>query len=254
MNNNINFIEGECLKRKRKPKAWCGDCFQFFEYGPNAKICKEHLTKGKCNLVECRKKSLSCVRKFPNTNSENRHTYCITKIEVDQWDNKAKLRDSKKRSETKFEEIKNEFLINNSVNISNNNNIVSLIDTLDNLQFSEGEKEPGFEDDLLGQFNNIYFNESNKVTIKESKGTQTDESLLLDDDIDLDKIFEMIYKSTKIPKGVLNKLKSLFKRKGIFTGKILKLLIKSNKAWTEDFKKQCPQIEGIALYLENILN
>lgn len=79
-------------KNKLKIKAWCGDCFQFFESGPSAKICKDHLTKGKCNLIECKKSSsVNCVRKFPNTNSENRHTYCLNSEQVRDFDESLKI-------------------------------------------------------------------------------------------------------------------------------------------------------------------
>jgi hypothetical protein len=236
-------LDEDCLRRKRKPKAWCGDCFQFFEYGPNAKICKDHIIKGKCNLIECRKKSLSCVRKFPNTNSENRHTYCITKLEVDKWESRFKLQEclGKKHNDS-FGPF------NKANSNSPKSDICHLMNTLDNLQF---EEDP-FDEDLLGQFNNVNFNDGKFVKM-ETKATQTDDEIIYDD-IDIDKLFEMIQNVTKIPKGILKKLKSAFKRKGIFTSKILKLIIKSNKTWVEDFKKACPQIEGISLYLENLLN
>lgn len=45
--------EGEMIgksKIKRKIRAWCGLCYQFFENGPTAKVCKDHYQKGKCNL------------------------------------------------------------------------------------------------------------------------------------------------------------------------------------------------------------
>jgi hypothetical protein len=249
-------LDEDCLRRKRKPKAWCGDCFQSFEYGPNAKICKDHLFKGKCNLIECRKKSLSCVRKFPNTNSENRHTYCITRLEVDKWDGRSKLQEGVGKKQN------DDFVFNISPlkDASNNtppksNNLSGLINTLDNLGFEEEELFD--EDDLLGQFNKVCFNDKGKLVMLESKGTQTDgyrNADFYDEDIDIDCLFERIQSGTKIPKGILKKLKSAFKRKGIFTSKILKLMIRSNKTWTEDFKKSCPQIEGVSLYIENLLN
>jgi hypothetical protein len=94
---NVDNIKERLLKlKKRKVKAWCGECFQSFENGPFAKVCKEHVVKGKCNLVECKKKIFSsngadCVRKFPNTNSENRHTYCISEIDIKNWEEQCKI-------------------------------------------------------------------------------------------------------------------------------------------------------------------
>lgn len=97
-NKNVdNSKEGLHNKiKKRKVKAWCGECFQSFENGPFAKVCKEHVIKGKCNLVECKKKIFNssvaeCVRKFPNTNSENRHTYCISDLDIKNWEEQCKI-------------------------------------------------------------------------------------------------------------------------------------------------------------------
>jgi hypothetical protein len=54
------------------------------------------LSKGKCNLVECTKKLINdegipCIRRFPNINSENRHTHCICEDDVDEWDPKVQI-------------------------------------------------------------------------------------------------------------------------------------------------------------------
>lgn len=79
-------------KNQPKIRAWCGECFQFFENGPHAKICIDHINKGFCNLIECKKNSeIKCIRKFPNTNSENRHTYCIDEASIREYDNNIKL-------------------------------------------------------------------------------------------------------------------------------------------------------------------
>ena len=106
--------------KKIKVKAWCGECFQFFENGPFAKVCREHLTKGKCNLVECTKKlinedGINCARKFPNINSENRHTYCLTQEEVKDWDDKVKIQNClgvKRNADRNYEKSKSSITIN----------------------------------------------------------------------------------------------------------------------------------------------
>mmetsp|Transcript_33372 Transcript_33372/g.37906 ORF Transcript_33372/g.37906 Transcript_33372/m.37906 type:complete len:419 (+) Transcript_33372:50-1306(+) len=71
-----------------KIKAWCGHCFMTFENGPGSKIVHNHLTK-KCDGYNCFKPQEGdkvCVRKFPNTNSANRHTYCYSREVVEGWD------------------------------------------------------------------------------------------------------------------------------------------------------------------------
>lgn len=77
--------------KRRKIRAWCGECYQTFENGPLSKQSFDHLNKNNCNLIECRKtintgNNFKCVRKFKNINSENRHTYCIDMNEVNKWD------------------------------------------------------------------------------------------------------------------------------------------------------------------------
>ena len=85
------FIDTCDPSKRRKIRAWCGECFQTFENGPLSKQCLDHLNKKNCDLIECRKTSnnnsnLKCVRRFKNINSENRHTYCIDMNEVYKWD------------------------------------------------------------------------------------------------------------------------------------------------------------------------
>ena len=94
-NNNCDFYtpKKKSNKRVNKIKAWCGDCYQFFENGPFSKNCKDHFLKKNCNLYGCNKLSneYKCVRKFPNINSENRHTYCISENEIQNWDSSLQI-------------------------------------------------------------------------------------------------------------------------------------------------------------------
>lgn len=86
------YIDTGDPSKRRKIRAWCGECFQTFENGPLSKQCLDHLNKKNCNLIECRKtlnnkiNNFKCVRRFKNINSENRHTYCIDMNEVKKWD------------------------------------------------------------------------------------------------------------------------------------------------------------------------
>ena len=75
-----------------KIRAWCGDCFQYFESNPLSKICLYHVQKANCNLVSCNKNTnIECIRKFPNKNSENRHTHCVDITQVKNWDENLKI-------------------------------------------------------------------------------------------------------------------------------------------------------------------
>ena len=183
-------------KKKIKIRAWCGDCYQFFENGPFSKVCKTHLNKGKCNLVGCTKQlitKIECKRKFPNINSENRHTHCIGEDDLSSWDINYNLQNclGNKRSSDKYYEKQGKILLNNkttkieenvneenenlkkeksnefenlnfdlAVNYTNNNcNYVSLIDEINNLNFFEGEKYT-LDDNLIKDFGNFNFNTS----------------------------------------------------------------------------------------------
>jgi hypothetical protein len=382
--------------KKIKVKAWCGECFQFFENGPFAKVCREHLTKGKCNLVECTKKlinedGVNCTRKFPNINSENRHTYCLTEDEVKEWDEKTKIQNClgvKRNSDRNYEKSKSSISVNkqnkysndddNEIKInkktptntsknyfctfkdnkngknksSNSNNkltdearyefdlnfenlfpqtnnqnyVCNLIDEINNLNFVEGEKT-FIDDKLINEFNNIYFgspqkcekveihkekkiykidinnninitnndnksidiakekkeeskenpsvsneneaeekinktNENNNLSINQIIESKNNSSLnnyneFIQDEEKIDTIFDKIHNTSKIPKSVLNKIKSAFKKKGILNAKILRLYRDKNKSWDfliDNFKNICSQIEGVTLCLENILD
>ena len=125
--NKANIEMRKEIKNKKRKKikirAYCNKCYQFFENGPYSKICKNHLEK-KCNLIECQKFNKngdnSCIRKFTNINSANRHTHCLTKEDIELWDTKCEIQKclgkKKKESDNKFLDI-----INNVDNNSNSN-------------------------------------------------------------------------------------------------------------------------------------
>ena len=96
--NNSTFIDMKAFPKHKhrktlKIKAYCGKCYQFFQNGPNSKICQEHLNK-QCNLISCQKhhKNYMCIRKFPNTNSANRHTHCLKREDVVHWNDEYEIR------------------------------------------------------------------------------------------------------------------------------------------------------------------
>ena len=121
--------EGKNKKRKKiKIRAYCNKCYQFFENGPYTKICRNHLEKD-CNLIECQKFKQNgdnpCIRKFPNINSANRHTHCLTKKDIEVWDPKCEIQKclgKKKESDNKFSDIINDGNENNDKNINYNKN------------------------------------------------------------------------------------------------------------------------------------
>lgn len=279
MNNTIE----ELKNKKRKVKAWCCDCFQFFENGPYAKVCQDHLSKGNCNVVECKKKlllSTNCIRKFPNTNSENRHTHCISKEEVETWDQKSMIQNCLGQKRPADQDISNEVNITKhnkestftevsikTINEEELNNLVNLqlmklndeyelpsnrIEDISKFKFNDNAS---YDEELINGLNSMYFtptkDDKKRVMFVVNKQDE------ITDDEDIDRVFEKIHIQTKIPKNVLNKLKSGFKKKGIFSVKILKLFKEKNKGWEflcQEFGKVCPQIEAIVLYLENIFD
>ena len=256
--------------KRRKVKAWCGECFQSFENGPYSKVCKDHLLKGKCNLVGCKKgilvKSHPCVRMFPNTNSENRHTYCISQPDLECWEEGCKIQNClgvKRGSEINFQSSRVEGNFKEKVELDFDNLIpnldyknyeCNLIHEINNLSFLEGDKFT-LDDNLIKEFNNIYFTPQKMTQSVQTDNIEVQTSLINDNDT-IDTIFEIILIETKIPKKILNKIKSVFKRKGIFSARILRLFktkTKSLNFLVDEYKNRYPQIEGVALYLDSIL-
>lgn len=88
---NIEMKKKDRTKKRKKIKikAYCSKCYKFFENGPFSKLCRTHLEKN-CNLVSCQKYNQAspnkCIRKFPNINSANRHTHCLTYKDIKIWD------------------------------------------------------------------------------------------------------------------------------------------------------------------------
>jgi len=79
---------------------------------------------------------------------------------------------------------------------------------------------------------------------------------LIKDETGIDELLDKVQIDTHIPKTSINKLKTAFKKKGLNTVQIIRLLKNKNKNWNflyDDFKDVCTQIQGVALYLENIL-
>jgi hypothetical protein len=381
---NPEYLNNEESKSKikRKIRAWCSLCFQFFENGPTAKNCQDHLKKGNCNLVECKKGSPNCVRKFPNTNSENRHTYCLTLDEVSTWDpncniqlclnnlmdsknvlvdstdsiftnkknevanpwesdknisqntiiknnnvsvnqifisnisrEKIKNEDSKNKIESIFsindypvdqKQNSNLFPIDKSENFDFNflNESIRSIEKISGNIFDHKNNQFDIEDSLALEFSKIYMNaqtpEKNKSeqifckqensntnnTNQENSSVKnlklenfnnsennsifttnnfnlltvnkisTPVNYLIKDETGIDELLDKVQVDTHIPKTSINKLKTAFKKKGLNTAKLIRLLRNKNKNWNflyEDFKDVCTQIQGVALYLENIL-
>jgi hypothetical protein len=388
--DNLNNEESKS-KIKRKIRAWCSLCYQFFENGPTAKNCQDHLKKGNCNIVECKKGSPKCVRKFPNINSENRHTYCLSQDEVLTWDpicniqfhhsnsvfmdsknvmvdsqesifaslnrnpefenpweseknlslgqniisnnnvnvqqiflnvsqDKIKMEDSKRKVESIFSinSIK-DYPVNQKLNgnifpyeksdVENHflNESLNTIDKISGNIFDCKNNQVDFEESLVEEFSKIFMNgktpeksksvqifsnQDNSKSTSLNQGSQDDHNgvpnlkfensenksnsmyitgnynlltvnkssssnnYLIKDETGIDELLDKVQIDTHIPKTSINKLKTAFKKKGLNTVQIIRLLKNKNKNWNflyDDFKDVCTQIQGVALYLENIL-
>lgn len=134
-------------KRKSiKIRAYCDKCYQFFENGPFSKLCKSHLEK-KCDLVPCQKYQSTpenkCIRKFPNINSANRHTHCISLNDIKNWDPRRDIQKClgvKREHENKF----NDIIVNKNIN----NNLNS-------------QKALNYPSEINHSFNNNFFFDNN---------------------------------------------------------------------------------------------
>ena len=134
-------MKKECKNKKRKKikiRAYCSKCYQFFENGPYSKICRNHLEKS-CNLIECQKyKHIgenTCIRKFTNINSANRHTHCLTQKDVEIWDPNCEIQKclgKKTEPDNKFLDILKDNNNNNNLSGFFKNNNKSFLSDINN--------------------------------------------------------------------------------------------------------------------------
>ena len=176
INNNKATIEmkKEINNKKRKKikiRAYCNKCYQFFENGPYSKICQNHLQK-KCDLIECQKFNKdgenSCIRKFTNINSANRHTHCLNKKDIELWDTKCQIQKclgKKKEHDNKFVEIINNNDNNNDDNDNNekddNKNFIIDINNINNNSIQNNSYIN--MNNLFIDNNNSFFDNNNNV-------------------------------------------------------------------------------------------
>ena len=160
--------EGKNKKRNKiKIRAYCNKCYQFFENGPYTKICRNHLEKD-CNLIKCQKFKQNgdspCIRKFPNINSANRHTHCLTQKDIEIWDPKCEIQKclgKKKESDNKFSDIINDGNENNDKNsninkIEKKNNNNTSISKISNSFLNEINNSNSFLNMNLNLNNNLF--------------------------------------------------------------------------------------------------
>lgn len=159
-----------------KIRSWCGKCFQYFENNPMSKICINHASKENCNLYPCTKinNDFICIRMFPNHNSENRHTHCISKEIVAQWDertmiqnymnNKAKIKNERKNLYNDLIERNNKILDKNSISIKGKIFVVSSVKT----KKEKTDNSPKLEKENAFNNKNNFENESKIFKIDEN--------------------------------------------------------------------------------------
>ena len=289
-NDNLNNTNIEMEKRKNKPrknikiKSYCGKCFQYFENGPFSKKCREHLKK-KCNIIPCQKKkniNNECIRLFPNKNSANRHTHCITKDDIKLWDKQYEIQLCLGTNENnKFFEvpIKDNIFNNNNndgfdfFNDDSNHfttyNVGGIIERFDQLNvddsFEMNKIFPSIQDDNGNINNNVISNNNNhncdnnlirEKSFKNLKGSinfSMNENKRISNEETIENFFELVQKETFISNSIKKKLVKAFKNIGIMNVKILKLFHEKYKGWDfllHKFKDVFPEIEGVSLCIE----
>ena len=272
--------ENKNKKRKKiKIRAYCGKCYQFFENGPYSKICRNHLEKT-CNLIECQKNKQNgenlCIRKFTNINSANRHTHCLTKNEIENWDSNCEIQKclgKKTEPDNKFLDVLNNnnnifsginknnksfcSELNNSLNLNFNNTTNFFIDKHDYFFDTISKNSNNSNNNVLGLIEDIdkLEKEINKKFEKMNINEGKKESPSLENE-SIDNFFDKVQKETNIPNNIKKKLVNAFRKKGIFNVKILNLFYEKYKNWDfliQKFKSVTPQIEGVALCIEFLL-
>ena len=293
-NDNLNNTNIEMEKRKNKTrknikiKSYCGKCFQYFENGPFSKKCREHLKK-KCNIIPCQKKkniNNECIRLFPNKNSANRHTHCISKDDIKLWDKQYEIQLCLGTNENnKFFEvpIKDNIFNNNNndgfdfFNDDSNHfttyNVGGIIERFDQLNvddsFEMNKIFPSIQDDNGNINNNVISNNNNNYNLnnnnhnlireksfKNLKGSinfSMNENKRISNEETIENFFELVQKETFISNSIKKKLVKAFKNIGIMNVKILKLFHEKYKGWDfllHKFKDVFPEIEGVSLCIE----
>ena len=292
-NDNLNNTNIEMEKRKNKPrknikiKSYCGKCFQYFENGPFTKKCREHIKK-KCNIIPCQKKkniNNECIRLFPNKNSANRHTHCISKDDIKLWDKQYEIQlclginENNKFSEvpTKdniFNNNNDEFdFFNDDSNHFTTYNVGGIIERFDQLNvddtFEMNNIFPSIQDDNGNINNNVISNNNNNYNLnnnnhnlireksfKNLKGSinfSINENKRISNEETIENFFELVQKETFINNSIKKKLVKAFKNIGIMNVKILKLFNEKYKGWDfllHKFKDVFPEIEGVSLCIE----
>ena len=293
-NDNLNNTNIEMEKRKNKPrknikiKSYCGKCFQYFENGPFTKKCREHIKK-KCNIIPCQKKkniNNECIRLFPNKNSANRHTHCISKDDIKLWDKQYEIQLCLGTNENnKFFEvpIKDNIFNNNNndgfdfFNDDSNHfttyNVGGIIERFDQLNvddsFEMNNIFPSIQDDNGNINNNVISNNNNNYNLnnnnhnlireksfKNLKGSinfSMNENKRISNEETIENFFELVQKETFISNSIKKKLVKAFKNIGIMNVKILKLFHEKYKGWDfllHKFKDVFPEIEGVSLCIE----
>jgi hypothetical protein len=168
----------------------------------------------------------------------------------------------------------NSFFDNNSQNYFNNNfspnnsNVMGLIEDIDKLHFSDNDNKndanniKGDNEEIKNIFkkqswDNKEESEKNEKIKKNENDDKTPPPPECSDNLSIEDFFEKVQKETNIPNNIKKKLVNAFKKKGILNVKILILFYEKYKNWDfliQKFKKVTPQIEGVALCIEFLLN
>lgn len=95
-----------------------------------------------------------------------------------------------------------------------------------------------------------------EISLSSSHTTPVVSNYMIKDETGIEEIFDLVHSKTKVPKTSINKLKTAFKKHGFNTAKILRLKKNKQNDWNflyENFKDVCSQVEGVSLFLENLL-
>lgn len=229
---------------KKKIKAYCPECYQFFYNTPFSKNCISH-SKKKCNTLPCKKDNGNeCIRKFSNINSANRHTYCLTKTDADKLDKNMDIYYCLGKKRAHENSNSNEEMINKDDTYEN---VHQLIEQIDHVNFNDEPVNYGFNEEPFKC--NFNFEDYQSKSSLENKNNVSNEDTI-------EHFFELVKKNTYIKKAVMKKLIQAFKKKGIHNVKILRLFKEKHNNWDfliNEFKDVTSEIEGVTLCIEYLL-
>jgi hypothetical protein len=208
-----------------KVKSWCSKCLMTFENGVKSQIVANHRSLYDCDRFPCNKPGSTCVRRFRNINSANRHTYCYSSEFVTTWSPKTQI-----PTETEDLDLGS----------------LALEDPND---FFADAKETSVSSDCWKTDTPTKFFEADD---NDSPPYKYADDTTLTDLMDV----VAVYLGREFPRAALVRFKNGFKRFGFTSAQVFRIARENKGSWEFlycDFTSLGPEVTGVAHVLKRVL-